>query len=68
MDKNYESKANKEYKELLRERTYKVMERDRELHDRGLPVGLDGPNYYQDIDDWFDSCVEKIKEKYRITK
>lgn len=61
-----EAQANLEYHELLRERTEKVMIRDKELQKKGLPVGLDGPNYYADIQEWFLNELQKIKDKYGI--
>lgn len=64
VDKNAEAQANKEYRELLKKRTQMVIERDKDLNKRGLPKGLDGPNYYQDIDDWFDTEVNNLKKKY----
>lgn len=66
MDKNVEDLANKEYRELLGKRTKMVMQRDEELKRQNLPVGLDGPNHYQDIDDWFDSEFLKLKKRYGL--
>ena len=66
MDKNTGSQANRKYKELLDERTKRVMQRDVELQRRNLPIGLDGFDYYQDIDGWFDSEVKKLKKEYGI--
>ena len=68
MNKNAESKANKEYRNLLRERTNMIIARDKELHEKGIPSGLDGPDYYKDIDEWFDSRVNGIRKKYGATK
>ena len=66
VDKNVEDLANKEYRELLGKRTKMVMQRDEELKRQNLPVGLDGPNHYQDIDDWFDSEFLKLKKRYGL--
>lgn len=66
VDKNVEDQANKEYRELLSRRTKMVMQRDEELKRKKLPVGLDGPNYYQDIDSWFDAEFLKLKKKVQL--
>ena len=64
VNRDSEVQANKEYRDLLRQRSEKVMKRDEELQKRGLPQGLDGPDYYKDIDDWFDKKFNELKIKY----
>lgn len=64
MNRDSEEQANKEYRDLLRQRSEKVMKRDKVLQKRGLPQGLDGPDYYKDIDDWFDKKYNELKKKY----
>ncbi len=67
MDKNMEEQANKEYRELLEKRTQMIIKRRKELREEfGLTKVLDGPNRYQDIDDWFNEKFNDIKKKYGI--
>ena len=68
MNRDSEEQANKEYRDLLRQRSEKVMKRDEELQKRGLPQGLDGPDYYKDIDDWFDEKFNELKKLYQGQK
>lgn len=58
--------ANKEWQELLSENAIRYEKRTKELMQQGIKFGLDGENLYQDINDWFDSELKKIKTKYNI--
>ncbi len=59
-------KADAEYAELRSLCVQKEIQRGKELSEKGILIGLDGPNYYQDIDDWFNEKVSEIKKKYGI--
>ena len=68
VDKETERIVNRQYEELRAERLRRIEIKDRELIQRGLPKGLDGPNYWQDIDDWYDGELNALREKYGIKK
>ena len=39
---------------------------EKSVAEKGLLVGLDGPNYFKDIRDWHRKEVKKLKDKYGI--
>lgn len=66
VDRETKKKADAEYAELRSLCVQKEIQRGKELSEKGILIGLDGPNYYQDIDDWFNEKVSEIKKKYGI--
>lgn len=66
MDKKNLEEAEKEFQNLSRLYVQKEIQRERELVEKGLLVGLDGLNYLKDIQEWHREEVEKLKNKYGI--
>lgn len=57
-------KANAEWQELLKENTRRFAERMKELKENNVPNSLDGTNYFQDIEEWFQKETLAIQKKY----
>lgn len=66
VDKKRKEEAEKEFQKLTSMYVQKEIEREKELAEKGLLVGLDGPNYFKDIQEWHHKEVEKLKEKFDI--
>ena len=66
MDNKRREAMEREFQKLTSMYVQKEIQREKELSEKGLLVGLDGPNYFKDIRDWHRKEVKKLKDKYGI--
>ena len=66
VDEKTREEAEREFQKLTALYIPKEVQREKELSEKGLLIGLDGPNFFKDIQDWHRKEVEKLKEKYGI--
>lgn len=67
VDNKRREEAEKEFQKLTSVYVQKEIQREKELSEKGLSVGLDGPNFFKDIQEWHRREVEKLKDKYGIS-
>ena len=64
MDNKRREEMEREFQKLTSMYVQKEIQREKELSEKGLLVGLDGPNYFKDIQDWHRREVKKLRDKY----
>jgi len=66
VDNKRREEVEKEFQKLTSMYVQKEIQREKELSEKGLIVGLDGTNYFKDIQEWHRREVNKLKDKYGI--
>ena len=58
VDEKTREEAEREFQKLTALYIQKEVQREKELSEKGLLIGLDGPNFFKDIQDWHRKEVE----------